>query len=818
VFDAIVKIDSSSCEHSLTSGIGIYGSAHPIIKNCQINNITSTPISMSLFSNPTFTQNNTALNVGFMALGVVPETYSVNATVQKRDFAGYTNMTYMFYPRGYVPYVINSGTVITIPAGVVIKGEQGINVNGALVINGTPTERVVFTDTKDDQYGRPGDTNGDGSATQPSITSNDYPKISFSDISDDSLSVLRNVVFRYNLHGINLDQASPQITNCVFDNDDWGVRLNGVSKPSVDSCTFHNLTYAPIRTSLVSYPRSTMNNVISGKTYRGIGILDETLVQDVTLTKRSFAGVNNIPYLFNTYVIGTGAVLTVNPGVVLKFFGGGTLTVKKGLIAEGGSTPDSTIVFTDMRDDFYGGDTNADSNATTVGGYSPGTWKGIIFSDESLDPYCRLTHCVIRDAQQYCPGWYCEDATAITTHSASPTITYCTISNNHYGIVTNGASNPKINYCDIFQNTIFGVRNADRSFNFDARYNWWGNNSGPTHSGNPSGTGDIVSDSVNYSSFRTTGALQPIAGDVSLNGIVQAFDASKILKFVVDSVSNPLSTVQKKAADVSGEMGVTSYDASLILQYVVGNIVHFPIESNSMTEPVVFPKVTASSIEIGTGIINKGNSVSVPIRVQGMHSFASADIRLAFDSKVIVPTEVTATSTVLGAIVSSNILGNEFVIALASPKFVDIEGDLVTVTFTIQNGNRTGSKTPINFSQVLINEQDYLFSARPGEIVLGTTPKEFVLEQNYPNPFNPTTAIRFQLPDDGIQARVEVFNMLGELVSTVSDEMRNAGTYTVQWNGVDNSGLSVSSGFYYYRLTATGNSNFTDVKKMLLLK
>ncbi len=94
------------------------------------------------------------------------------------------------------------------------------------------------------------------------------------------------------------------------------------------------------------------------------------------------------------------------------------------------------------------------------------------------------------------------------------------------------------------------------------------------------------------------------------------------------------------------------------------------------------------------------------------------------------------------------------------------------------------------------------------------TPKGFVLYQNYPNPFNPTTGIAFALPDMS-PATLTVFNVLGQEVITLVDEMLPAGQHSVVWNGRDNHGNAVSSGIYFYRLHA---GRFLAEKKMILLK
>ena len=88
-------------------------------------------------------------------------------------------------------------------------------------------------------------------------------------------------------------------------------------------------------------------------------------------------------------------------------------------------------------------------------------------------------------------------------------------------------------------------------------------------------------------------------------------------------------------------------------------------------------------------------------------------------------------------------------------------------------------------------------------------PNEFALKQNYPNPFNPSTVIRYQLPVNSL-VTLKVYNVLGQAVATLVDEIQDAGYKSVTWNA-----SSYPSGVYYFRIVS---SNFSDVKKMLLLK
>jgi len=93
-------------------------------------------------------------------------------------------------------------------------------------------------------------------------------------------------------------------------------------------------------------------------------------------------------------------------------------------------------------------------------------------------------------------------------------------------------------------------------------------------------------------------------------------------------------------------------------------------------------------------------------------------------------------------------------------------------------------------------------------------PVSFTLGQNYPNPFNPSTEIRFTLSARS-HANLTVFNLLGEEVRVLTDEMLPAGEHRVIWDGSDKRGNHVASGVYLYRLSAGSSS---QTKKMVLLK
>ena len=88
------------------------------------------------------------------------------------------------------------------------------------------------------------------------------------------------------------------------------------------------------------------------------------------------------------------------------------------------------------------------------------------------------------------------------------------------------------------------------------------------------------------------------------------------------------------------------------------------------------------------------------------------------------------------------------------------------------------------------------------------------LGQNYPNPFNPTTTVSYDLPIAS-NVMLTVYDITGRTVTALRDTHQPAGTYSVQWNCIDDSGNSVSTGVYFCRLQA---GDYTKTIKMGYLK
>ncbi len=92
----------------------------------------------------------------------------------------------------------------------------------------------------------------------------------------------------------------------------------------------------------------------------------------------------------------------------------------------------------------------------------------------------------------------------------------------------------------------------------------------------------------------------------------------------------------------------------------------------------------------------------------------------------------------------------------------------------------------------------------------------FQLLANYPNPFNPETNIPFEIGGgQSVPVQLSIYNVLGQLVAIPLNKVLSPGFYEVTWDGTDGSGRPVSSGLYFYELSA---GNYRMLGKMILLK
>ena len=175
------------------------------------------------------------------------------------------------------------------------------------------------------------------------------------------------------------------------------------------------------------------------------------------------------------------------------------------------------------------------------------------------------------------------------------------------------------------------------------------------------------------------------------------------------------------------------------------------------------------------------------------------------DYTSIIPVCVDTTGVLAGKKIIAVAAGFKHSIALGSDGTVYTWG--ANDDGQLGNGTTTKSDVPVVSFKINLGTATAVVKSN------NNIPGRFMLEQNYPNPFNPTTTISYALPHSS-KVVLRVFNMLGKEAATLVNSEQSAGVHNVVFNA-----SNLASGVYIYRLSTTsGTGNFTQTKKLVLMK
>jgi hypothetical protein len=181
-----------------------------------------------------------------------------------------------------------------------------------------------------------------------------------------------------------------------------------------------------------------------------------------------------------------------------------------------------------------------------------------------------------------------------------------------------------------------------------------------------------------------------------------------------------------------------------------------------------------------------------------------------FDASAYEVVEISAGQDMNDWLFASNIVGNTIKIATANGH--NTYGNLESVVIGLRPLNGSADAELI-LTDLVIDDMIYLTEPRRLGGA-GSLPTDYALHNNYPNPFNPETVISFSLPE-AEHVQIEIINLLGQSIRSLTDRSFDAGTHTVVWDATNNSGDEVASGVYFYKIQA---GNFVDTKKMTLMR
>ncbi len=323
------------------------------------------------------------------------------------------------------------------------------------------------------------------------------------------------------------------------------------------------------------------------------------------------------------------------------------------------------------------------------------------------------------------------------------------------------------------------------------------------------GAGDVPG--VDTVSISVTVNRSRVRGDVSGDGTISAFDASLVLQHVtgIAVLTDPAALY---AADASNNGTISAFDAALILQHVAG-ITQIPPAAGGQSGASL-RKIDGSTIDaapLGSVSWTSPAATEVPeVITMGLKTSSDASGVYAIEVVSAINESMVSVENVASKLPSDwqlfyHVANGELRIAMAGVTPI-AGGEFATVTFRLKD-----KAARVNFtSSTMLNER----AGSTDAVELAAVPTVFQLDQNYPNPFNPSTTIKYQLPQQ-TSVMLVIYNVQGQKVRTLVSEEQKAGFYSVQWDGKNDAGVQVSSGFYIYRIQA---GTFHATQKMLLMK
>ncbi len=284
-------------------------------------------------------------------------------------------------------------------------------------------------------------------------------------------------------------------------------------------------------------------------------------------------------------------------------------------------------------------------------------------------------------------------------------------------------------------------------------------------------------------------------GDVSLNGEVTAYDASLVLKQLVDLTN--LNCSQLANADYTSDYTISSLDAYYILMEASGIETTFEDTDSAISTSI-------SNIESLT--LSEGEEYEVLITMPQEILTQSFYQKITYDNTLLELTNINWDILTDNYSIISNSNNGTIKIARASKKS-DMEqtGITASLSFSVIDEN-TFTSTQVILEKVQINE-DYI-SLNPGYVTLSsssTSDLNTSIEtqelsiNNYPNPFNESSTIDVFIPESQ-QIRISIFDINGRIVNTLIDEELSSGMHSFNWNTYDNNGDQLSAGCYFIKV------------------
>lgn len=304
-------------------------------------------------------------------------------------------------------------------------------------------------------------------------------------------------------------------------------------------------------------------------------------------------------------------------------------------------------------------------------------------------------------------------------------------------------------------------------------------------------------------------------GDITGDGTLDIVDLLMVLDNILELISFTPSELQ--AADIApwgAPDGVINVLDLALLQDIIlkgqlpnGTPLNKPVIVKTEPKNSTFGKATVNGVaEVKVYISRKNITVNINSQVE----IKGFQLEL---NNIETSGAITGLSTAFGEAhyFSAERQLRMLVYDNSGARLLPGEHTIIRFDASIKNENSVTIK-----NLILVNSQYKTIQANI-ELIQGEEadlPVTYKLEQNYPNPFNPSTKIVYQVPKN-LRLTLKIYDMQGQEIRTLVNGFVNQGSYELNWDGKNETGVSMPSGIYLYRLES---NEFVSTKKMTLLK
>ena len=302
-----------------------------------------------------------------------------------------------------------------------------------------------------------------------------------------------------------------------------------------------------------------------------------------------------------------------------------------------------------------------------------------------------------------------------------------------------------------------------------------------------------------------------IRGDVSLDARVSILDIIQLVRIIIgQDPTPPVGSTAYNIADMNDDGSIDVADVIAQVNSILG------------ISPEPPTKLVSQPVTVSLGDLqNVDGQWMLPLSLSDQDIVAGMQLSISYDPSEVVLGSPSLAHESSDVGIGSYANGGELRVvaySLGTGSLPSTDGGtLLYIPVTV-----VGSDGPtLSLSDVMIvNRGAQVLPALLGNATVMVSakvdvPTSFSMSAAHPNPFNPTTSISYGVPRQSHVSLI-VYNMLGQEVIRIVDEVKAAGRYTVRWDGSNGRGQDVASGIYLYRMTSS--TGFSESKRMTLLK